>query len=217
MALARRVNPMDARGDPCHQVPGMGLTETALIAAPATTEAAAIPVGEDAAGASLALFLLVVICAAWLALRTFVRSLRARKAERTVGASFADFALEALVNAAKIDGLVNDDERRAVARAVGELGGPTYNGQVVEQAFVKAKLSKDELVAYLAARAKSFSRDQKVAFLKALLSVFVSDGKFDEREHAALVDYTTAIGFDRQTAPDLLRGLTRNFARGNIT
>lgn len=217
MALPRRVNPMDGQGGPCHEVSRMGLTETALIAAGAATDTAALPVVEDTAGATLALFLLVVIGAAWLALRTFVRSLRARKTERAVGANFAEYALEALVNAAKIDGRVNDDERRAVARAVGELAGPTYNAQVVEGAFTRARLSKDELVAYLAARSKAFSRDQKVALLNALLAVFVSDGKFDEREHAALVDYTTAIGFDRQGAPDLLRGLTRNFARGNIT
>jgi tellurite resistance protein len=217
MALARRVNPMDGQGGSCHQVPGMGLTETALIAAGVTTDTASLPVAEDTAGATLALFLLVVVGAAWLALRTFVRSLRARKTERTIGASFADYALEALVNAAKIDGRVNDDERRAVARAVSELAGPTYNAQVVEGAFTKARLSKDELVAYLAGRSRVFSRDQKVALLNALLAVFVSDGKFDEREHAALVDYTAAIGFDRQGAPDMLRGLTRNFTRGNIT
>lgn len=182
----------------------------------ATIADAAAPLKEDAAGATLALFLLVVLGAAWLALRTFVRSLRARKAERTVGASFTDYALEALVNAAKVDGRVNDEERRAIARAIGDLAGPTYTSQVVETAFTKAKLTKDELVAYLAQRSKLFSRDQKVALLKALLSVFVADGRFDEREHAALVDYTEAIGFDRRGAPDMLKGLTRDFAKGNI-
>ncbi len=188
-----------------------------MLFANVTIADAPAPLNEDAAGATLALFLLVVVGAAWLGLRTFVRSLRARKAERTVGASFTDFALEALVNAAKVDGRVNDEERRAVAGAIGDLAGPTYNTRVVETAFAKARLSKDELVAYLASRAKLFSRDQKVALLKALLSVFVADGRFDEREHAALVDYTEAIGFDRRSAPDMLRGLTRDFARGNIT
>jgi uncharacterized membrane protein YebE (DUF533 family) len=188
-----------------------------VLFANATIADAAAPLKEDAAGATLALFLLVVLGASWLALRTFVRSLRARKTERAVGASFTDYALEALVNAAKVDGRVNDDERRAIARAIGDLAGPTYTSQVVETAFTKAKLTKDELVAYLAARSKLFSRDQKVALLKALLSVFVADGRFDEREHAALVDYTEAIGFDRRSAPDMLQGLTRDFAKGNIT
>lgn len=215
MALTWRVNPMDEGAGACHQVPRMGLTGPMLMAAAAPP--AALAAEADAAGATLALFLLVVIGAAWLALRTFVRSLRARKAERTIGASFSEYALEALVNAAKIDGLVNDAERREVARAIGELGGPTYTAQVVAAAFVKARLSKNELVAYLGARSKAFSRDQKVALLKALLAVFVADGKFDEREHAALVDYTAAIGFDRKNAPDMLRGLAQDFARGNIT
>lgn len=183
----------------------------------AAATAPAAPLKEDAAGATLALFLLVVIAAAWLALRTLVRSLRARKAERTVGASFTDYVLEALVNAAKIDGRVNDEERAAIARAIGELAGPTYTPGVVDAAFGKAKLSKDELVAYLATRSKNFSRDQKVALLRALMAVFVADGRFDEREHAALVDYTEAIGFDRGGAPDMLRSLSRDFARGNIT
>ena len=188
-----------------------------VLFANATVADAAAPLKEDSAGAALALFLLIVLIVAWLALRTFVRSLRARKTERTVGASFTDYALEALVNAAKVDGRVNDEERRAIARAIGDLAGPTYTSQVVETAFTKAKLTKDELVAYLAARSKLFSRDQKVALLKALLSVFVADGRFDEREHAALVDYTEAIGFDRRSAPDMLQGLTRDFAKGNIT
>lgn len=183
----------------------------------AAAAAPAAPLKDDPAGATLALFLAIVIIVAWVALRTLVRSLQARKAERTVGASFTDYALEALVNAAKIDGRVNDEERAAIARAIGDLAGPTYTPEVVEAAFGKARLSKDELVSYLATRSKSFSREQKVALLKALMSVFVADGRFDEREHAALVDYTEAIGFDRGDAPDLLRGLGRDFARGNIT
>jgi uncharacterized membrane protein YebE (DUF533 family) len=215
MALASTVKPMDAAAA-AWEVPVMGLAATTLFASATITDAAP-PITDDAAGATLALFLLVVVGAAWLALRTFVRSLRARKTERAVGASFTDYALEALVNAAKIDGRVNDDERRAIARAIGELAGPTYTPEVVEAAFAKARLSKDELVAYLAARARAFSRDQKVALLKSLMSVFVADGRFDEREHAALVDYTEAIGFDRQNAPDMLKGLSRDFARGNIT
>jgi uncharacterized membrane protein YebE (DUF533 family) len=206
---------MDERVAPCHEVPCMGLSKSLLFADAASAQAPLVD--EGGAGATLALFLLVVLVAAWLGMRTFVRSLQARRAERAVGASFPDYALQALVNAAKIDGRVNDEERRAIASAMSELGGPVYTAQVVQDAFAKARLSKDELVAYLAARAKGFSREQKTALLKALLSVFVADGKFDEREHHALVDYTEAVGFDRQGAPDMLRGLSRDFARGNIT
>ena len=83
--------------------------------------------------------------------------------------------------------------------------------------FAQAQLSKDELVAYLAAKANAFTREQKTALLKALLGVFAADGRFDETEHAALVDYTAAVGFDRKSAPEMLRGLTRDFARGTIT
>ena len=65
-----------------------------------------------------------------------------------------------------------------------------------EECFATAGLNKDELVAFLAARSRQFTRDQKVGLLKALMSVFVADGKFDETEHAALMEYTAAIGFE---------------------
>lgn len=171
----------------------------------------------DSVSAAGALFVLIVAVVAWVALRSLIRSLRAHRAEAALALRFPDFALEALVNAAKIDGRVNTDERRAVARAMLELGGGAYDEARVETAFNQARLSKDELVAYLAAKSRSFSRDQKTAFLKALLSVFVADGKFDEVEHAALVDYTAAVGFDRQSAPEMLRGIASDFKRGNIT
>ena len=171
---------------------------------------------SDGGGAALALLVLIAAVGGWLGLRTFVRGLRARKTEAAVGASFPQYALEALVNAAKIDGRVNDDERSAIARAMTEIA-PAFAPAQVDAAFARARLNKDELVAYLADRSRTFSRDQKVALLKALMSVFVADGKFDESEHGALVDYTAAVGFDRQSAPQMLSGLARDFKRGNIT
>jgi tellurite resistance protein len=98
-----------------------------------------------------------------------------------------------------------------------EIAGGGFDAALVGVAFTRAQLSKDELVAYLAERARAFTRAQKVSLLKALLGVFVADGRFDETEHAALVDYTAAIGFDRQSAPEMLRGIARDFSRGNIT
>ena len=163
------------------------------------------------------IIILILAVVGWILFRTVGRALRAGKAASVVGASFADYAREALVNAAKIDGRVNDDERAAVSRAMSELAGDAHDEAKLTQAFAEARLNKDELVAYLAGRSRTFSREQKTALLKALLGVFVADGRFDETEHAALVDYTAAVGFDRQNAPDLLRGLARDFTRGNIT
>lgn len=156
----------------------------------------------------MALLVLIVAIVAWFGLRSFVRSLRARKTEAAVHGSFNDFALQALVNAAKIDGRVSDTERAAIGNAAKELGGGD-----VDAAFVNAKLTKNELVAYLSSKSHGFTHDQKQWLLKSLLAVFVADGVFDETEHAALVDYTAAIGFDRSTAPDMLR----KFSRGSIT
>lgn len=167
----------------------------------------------DHGGAVLALFVVVAAVALWIALRTFIRGLRANKTQTATGGDFSGYALEALVNAAKIDGRVNEAEKRAITLAMREIAGETFEAAKVEECFARARLSKDELVDFLSARSGAFTRDQKVALLKALMSVFVSDGKFDETEHAALLDYTGAIGFDRQGAPEMLRG----FIRGNIT
>lgn len=190
-----------------------------ILLSAATAVASAIepkPQTEDASGAALALFVLVLLIGGWFALRTFVRTMRSRKTEAAVGANFTEYALEALVNAAKIDGRVSEEEHTAIARAMAELS-PGFERERVGPAFERARLNKDELVAYLATKSGAFRREQKVALLKALLSVFVADGHFNESEHAALVDYTAAVGFDRQSAPDMLRGIARDFARGSIT
>jgi uncharacterized membrane protein YebE (DUF533 family) len=182
-----------------------------------TTAAAGAAAAEHPGGVALALLVLIAAVAGWIGLRSMVRSLRASKTEAAVGGRFSEYALEALVNAAKIDGRVNDEEKRAIARAMLELAGPGFDAALIDPAFAGARLNKDELVAYLAAKSRAFTREQKTALLKALLGVFVADGRFDESEHAALVDYTAAVGFDRQSAPGMLRGLARDFTRGNIT
>lgn len=183
-----------------------------MIAFPALAQSAA-EAPEAGGGAVIALFVIVAAIALWVALRAFVRGLQARKTQTATGGDFTGYALEALVNAAKLDGRVNDAEKRAIAIAMREIAGEAFEAVKVEQCFATAKLNKAELVAFLAARSQAFTRDQKVALLRALMSVFVADGKFDESEHAALVDYTAAIGFDRQGVPEMLRG----FARGSIT
>jgi len=179
---------------------------------------AAAPGGSsNTGGAALALILLIAAVAAWIGIRQLIRSLRARKAESAIGASFSDYALEALVNAAKLDARVSEPEQVAIVNAMNELTGAALEPEAVAAAFARPTLTKDELVAYLAAKSRSFSREQKTALLKALLSVFSADGRFDEIEHAALVDYTAAVGFDRQSAPEMLRGIARDFQRGRIT
>lgn len=165
---------------------------------------------------ALALFVLIVAVAGWMGLRTLIRRLRAGKAEAVVHGAFTDYALEALVNAAKLDGRVNASERAAIVSAMAGVDR-AVDATRVDAAFERAVLSKDELVAYLSERAGVFKRAQKVQLLQALLAVFVADGSFDEVEHHALVEYTAAIGFDRQSAPTMLAEMARKFARGDIT
>ena len=188
---------------------------TVMSAAGAASAVAAQP--EPSGSLALALLVLIAAVAGWLGLRSMVRSLRAGRTQAVVEGKFSKYALEALVNAAKIDGRVGEEERKAVALAMTEVAGASFDAAKIGPAFANARLSKDELVAYLSARAGAFTREQKTALLKALLTVFAADGRFDETEHAALIDYTAAVGFDRQSAPEMLRSLTRDFARGAIT
>lgn len=178
--------------------------------------AGATPGAAPPGNAPLALLALIVVIVGWFGMRSLVRGLRARRTEAVVRGSFNDFAREALVNAAKIDGRVAPAERTAIAAALAEITGAAPDTPALDASFASARLSKDELVAYLSTKSAVFTRDQKAGLLKALLSVFVADGAFDEVEHAALVDYTEAIGFDRQSAPDILRSLTQHLKRGNI-
>jgi uncharacterized membrane protein YebE (DUF533 family) len=164
-------------------------------------------------GAVVALFVVIAAIALWVAFRAFIRGLQAKKTETATGGDFTGYALQALVNAAKLDGRVNAEEKRAIAIAMREIAGEAFEAVRVEEAFAHPGLNKDELVSFLASRSRAFTRDQKVALLKALMAVFVSDGKFEETEHSALIDYTAAIGFDRQGVPEMLRG----FERGSIT
>lgn len=164
----------------------------------------------------LALLILVVTIMIWVGLRAFVSGMRASKTHAAVHGNFNDFAREALMNAAKIDGRVDAREREAILNALKEIGA-NFDSAALDAAFANARLNKNELIAYLRARSSAFTRDQKMWLLKALLAVFVADARFDETEHAALVDYTAAVGFDRQSAPDMLRKLSQQFMRGTIT
>lgn len=168
-------------------------------------------------GMALALVVLLAVVLGWFVLRMGVRRMRASSAEAVVHGSYDVFVLEALANAAKLDGRVTAAERAAIVVSIREACGSEASPAQVDDALGRAMLTKEALVAYLEEHASAFNQEQKVRFLKALLSVLVADGQFDETEHHALVDYTAAIGFDRQSAPQRLRGLISDMARDRIT
>ncbi len=181
------------------------------------TQASAEPAASGGAGSALALLVLIVAIAGWLGLRALIRRFQVRKAERVVHGDFTVFALEALSNAAQLDRRIAAVERDAILAAMREIAGHELGADRVDAALAGARLSKDELVAYLTEKSRAFTREQKVQFLKALLGVFVADGRFEESEHHALIDYTAAVGFDREQAPNMLRGLISDMARSRIT
>jgi len=163
----------------------------------------------------LAIGLLIAATAIWLGASSLVRILRARKTHAATGGRFEEYVLQALVGAARIDGRVTEPERAAIAQALGDAAAPA-DPAALDAAYAAPQLSKDELVAYLAERSGQFTHAQKVALLKALLAVFVADGHFDEAEHGALIDYTAAVGFDRASAPQMLRNAAADLKRGRI-
>lgn len=172
---------------------------------------------DSPGGGALAVLVLLAVAISWIALRFLIRRLRAGKTERAVHGAFHEYALAALVNAARLDGRVADAERAAILAAMREIAGADFAASAVDAAFAGAGLAKSELVAYLAERASRFSHGQKTALLKALLAVFVADGRFDETEHHALVEYTAAIGFDRKSAAERLRGLVSDMVKERIS
>jgi len=180
-----------------------------LIKALLSLQAASGVESAPAGNAPLALLVVLVAAVGWFGLRTLVRSMRAGKVAAAVGDSFNDFACEALVNASKLDGRIDERERTVIRHGLQEIG-VSLSEVALEAAFTRARLSKNELVAYMAAKAGAFTREQKAWLLRTLFAVFVADGRFDEQEHAALVDYTAAIGFDREKAPDVLRQFVRD-------
>ncbi len=188
-----------------------------MLPASLQSTAAATAASPASGGGALALLVLVAVVLAWAGLRLLIRRLRAGKTELVVHGEFHQYALAALVNAARLDGRVAEAERAAILAAMREIAGAGFEASAVAAGFASAALGKDELVAYLALRADKFSHAQKTAFLKALLAVFVADGRFDEAEHHALVDYTAAIGFDRKSAPERLRALVSDMVKGKIT
>lgn len=183
-----------------------------------TAATAAISDAAPAAdnGPMLLLLALIGAIAAWFVVRAALRSLRAQKTQAATGGDFTSFSLEALVNAARIDGRVKEEERRAVAQAMRQLAGPDFDPARVDVAFASARLSKEDLVDFLAAHCRAFSSDQKAELLKGLLAVFTADADFDAAEHTALVEYTAAIGFDRHTAPETLRRLAHDMAHEHV-
>lgn len=187
-----------------------------LIAAATPGFAYAADGGASNGSAPLVILVLIIAVLGWLGLRSFLSNARAKKTEAATGGRFVDFALAALVNAAKIDGRVAEGERQAIASVMSELSGAPFDKSALDRAFADQTLGKNELVAYLETHGAAFSHDQKVLLLKALLQVFAADGNFDDVEHSALIDYTEAVGFDRRGAPERLRGLLRSASKGNI-
>jgi uncharacterized membrane protein YebE (DUF533 family) len=157
-----------------------------------------------------------VAVGAWVGARALMRHSQAKAAEAVVGARFADFMFEVLVNAARIDGRLDVAEREAIAQSMSEANGAPFDRAAVDAGLSRARLAKDDLVAYLAENGRGFSMPQKCALLKGVLSVAMADGKFDQREHDIYIDYIEAIGFERVSAPQMFQDLVGKAARGNI-
>lgn len=180
----------------------------------ASTQVASVHTSDPTAFLVL-LALFVGGLAVW-GLNVVVRRRRAQRAAALVEGDFGAFMLEALASAASIDGRLGREECAAIAAAMRETAGAELSGAQVKAVAAAARLSKGDLIAYLGEKSQLFSHEQKTALLKALLGVFVADGRFDDVEHAALIDYTAAVGFDRQSAPQRLRGVLDDMARDKI-
>lgn len=124
---------------------------------------------------------------------------------------FANYLLEVLVNAAKIDGFANDPEREAIAAAMTEARDEEFTRAQVDQAIDAATLSREELTAYLDKRGGVFSAEQKMLLLNSLLSVIAADGVFDQREKDVLHSYIEILGVDPRRSSGMFEALVAPF------
>lgn len=173
--------------------------------------------GAPVTGVSLLAWLALILAglAIWFATTALLRRRRALEAAVIVGQSYDDYVLEVLVNVAKIDGAVADAERQAIFAFMAQLKGLEPDRAGIEHALSVARLSKEQLLAYLATKASEFSADQKLQLLKGVLNVIAADGRFEGPEQETLMDYIEAMGFDRKQAPSVLQELIRMPASGN--
>jgi len=156
-------------------------------------------------------FLLAVVVI-WIAGASYLRRRRAGAAAAVIGADYGSFLLHALSNAAAIDGRIDDAERGAIVEAMSQATGAPFPRDDVDAALTRTALSKDDLVAYLSLQGRQFSLEQKTELLKGLLSVAMADGRFQEREHAIYLDYIAAVGFEHETAPQIMQQLVHDLA-----
>lgn len=124
---------------------------------------------------------------------------------------FADFLLEALANAARIDGDAAAPEREAIAAAMSRATGAPFAGAAVDAAIAAARFTRQDLTAYLRKRHAQFSRAQRMTILRELLSVIAADGLFAAPEREALEAYIEAIGFAESQVETILDALVAPF------
>lgn len=160
---------------------------------------------------------LLAAAAIWIAGSSYLRKQRAKAAEAVIGNDFGSFLLAALANAVKIDGRIDESERVAMVEVMTQALGAPFERADVDTALANARLSKEELVAYLGAKSITFSVEQKTQVLKGVLTVAMADGRFDEREHAIYLDYIAAVGFEHRSAPQMLQDMVRDLAAGKYS
>lgn len=155
------------------------------------------------------LFLLALALAAlayWFGATTMQQKRRADETAQVVGGDYGQYLLEVLANAANIDARVEEAERAAIVRVMSEAGAPVARDKV-DDALAKARLSKEQLLAYLRERSGAFTEEQKLTLLRGVLAVANADGQFVQREQEIYQRYIEAVGVRRQSAPVTVQSL----------
>ena len=159
--------------------------------------------------------LIVALGAIWFAMRRLRRQRHALDTEAVVGQNYSEYLLQVLVNAAKLDGAVNVAEREAIVSYLSQVLGAPVEQVTVNTALSNARLSKEQLIAYLTTRAGTLTAEQKLQLIKGVLTVIAADGVLEDSERETLIDYIEAMGFDRKQAPSVLTELIRMPSSGN--
>ncbi|MGE0046378.1 MAG: TerB family tellurite resistance protein [Hyphomonadaceae bacterium] len=125
--------------------------------------------------------------------------------------AFADFLLQALVNAARVDGEAADGEIDAIVTAMSAARGAPVSAEEVRAAIAGATLTREDLVAYLTKHGRRFTKEERTKLLRDLLSVIAADGRFETAERDALMAYIEAVGFAGAQANDVFDTIMQPF------
>lgn len=154
----------------------------------------------------------------WIAIGAFalylfgsamVTNARASGVRQAVGDDYGAFVRMALLNAAKEDGDIADEELKLIGEVLkGAFNMETTRLQLIEEA-AGSDLNSGQLVAHFKMAQSAMTADQRALLIRALVALFAADGQWTSKEKQLLQRYVVALGTEPKNAEKLVRDLAQ--------